>query len=114
MQLGVLSHQCDADMPVSLLFPPDHGTPLPQVRLVGDQAQLPANHLVQPLLCHQQRHFIECLSCGILNHAVRLYVAEKGDLSADLLNHGCVTAAHQDIRLNTQTQQLLDRVLGGL
>ena len=39
---------------------------------------------------------------------------EQGDLFPNVLGDGRVAAAHQDIRLDTQAQQLLDGVLGGL
>ena len=114
MELGVLAHQGDTDVPVGVLLPLHHGGPLPQVRLVGDEAQLPAHHLVQAFLGHQQRHLIEGLRCGVLDDTVRLHVAEQGDLLADVLGDGGVAPAHQNVRLNAQREQLFHGVLGGL
>ena len=114
MELGVLTHQGDADLLVGVLLPLDHGAPLPQVRLVGDKAQLAAHHLVQALPGHQQRHLVEGLRSGVLDHAVRLDVAEQGDLPPDILRDRLVTAADQNVRLDAQGQQFLDGVLGGL
>ena len=114
MELGVLAHQGDAHLLVGGLLPLDHGAPLPQVRLVGDEAQLAADHLVQALLRHQQGHFIQCLRRGVLDDAVRLHIAEQGDLPADILRDGRVAPAHQDVRLDAQGEQLLHGVLGGL
>ena len=114
VELGVLAHQGNGHLPAGTLLPLDHGTPLPQVRLVGDEAQLAAHHLVQALLCQQQRHLIEGLGRGVLDDARRLHIAEEGDLAADVLRQRRVAPAHQHVRLDPQGQKLLHRVLGGL
>ena len=101
-------------MLVGVLFPLDHGGPLPEVRLGGDQAQLPADHRVQSLLGHEQGDLVKGLGGGVLNHAVRLHVAEEGDLPPDVGGDGGVAAADQNVRLDAQAQELLDGVLGGL
>ena len=114
MELGVFADQSDADLFVGVFLPPDHGAPLPQVRLVGDQPQLAADHLIQSLPGHQQGDLIQRLRRGVLDHTVRLHIAEEGDLPADILGDGLVAAADQHIRLDTQGQKFLHRVLGGL
>ena len=114
VELGVLAHQGDGHMALRRQLPLYHGLPLPQVRLVGDEAQLPADHIVQALLRHQQGHLVEGPGGGVLDDAVRLHVAEQGDLPADVLGDGGVAPAHQDVRLDAQRQKLLHGVLGGL
>ena len=114
VELGVLAHQGDGHLLVGVLLPLHHGAPLPQVRLVGDEAQLPAHHLIQALLRHQQGDLIQGLGGGVLDDAVRLHIAEQGDLPADILRDGRVAPAHQDVRLDAQGEQLLHGVLGGL
>ena len=114
VELGVFAHQGDGHMLTCALLPLDHGAPLPQVRLVGDEPQLAAHHLVQSLLGQQQRHLIESLGRGVLDDARRLHIAKEGDLRADVLRQRRVAPAHQHIRLDAQGQQLFHRVLGGL
>ena len=114
VELGVLAHQGDGHPLAGVLLPVHHGAPLPQIRLVGDEAQLPAHHLVQTLLGHQQGHLIQRLRRGVLDDAVRLHIAEQGDLPADVLGDGHVAPAYQNIRLDAQGQKLLHGVLGGL
>jgi hypothetical protein len=46
--------------------------------------------------------------------AVGVHVAEQGDLLLHALLHGVLRAAHQDVRLHAQAEQLLHAVLGGL
>ena len=114
MELGVLAHQGDGHPLAGVLLPLHHGAPLPQIRLVSDEAQLPAHHLVQTLLGHQQGHLIQRLRRGVLDDAVRLDIAEQGNLPADVLCDGHVAPAYQNIRLDAQGQKLLHGVLGGL
>ena len=114
VELGVLAHQGDGHPLAGVLLPLHHGAPLPQIRLVSDEAQLPAHHLVQTLLGHQQGHLIQRLRRGVLDDAVRLDIAEQGNLPADVLCDGHVAPAYQNIRLDAQGQKLLHGVLGGL
>ena len=51
----------------------------------------------------------------ILNNAVRLDIAEPGDLVKHaLIRNGLIAAQHDDIRRDTEALELLYRVLGGL
>jgi len=114
MQLGVFADQRDGHMAAGGLDAGDHLRPGGQLRLAARKLQLPAHDAGQPLLLQQQRHLIEGGGRGVRNDAVWLHVAEQGDLAADLLGHGLVCAADEDIRLDADGQQLLDRVLRGL
>ena len=102
VELGILAHESDLHLPVDVLLPLHHGAPLPQVRLGGDEAQLPADHIVQALLGQQQGDFIKGLGGGVLDDALRRHVAEEGDLPAHILADGLVAAADQDVRLDAQ------------
>ena len=114
VELGVLTHQSDTHLLMGGLLPLHHGAPLPQVGLVRDKPQLAADHLIQTLLGHQEGHLVQRLRRCVLDDAVRLHIAKQGDLLADILGDRRVAAAHQDVRLNTQAQQLLHGVLGRL
>ena len=81
---------------------------------MGDESQLAADHLVQSLLGHQQRNFVQCLRRDVLDDAVGLHVAEQGDFPADVVGDGRVAAAHQNVGLNAQGEQLLHGMLSGL
>ena len=48
------------------------------------------------------------------NHRLALDVAEEGDLGLDLMGEEAIGAAQQDVRLDSDREQFLDRVLGGL
>ena len=81
---------------------------------MGDEAQLPADGLIQPLLCHQKGNLVQGGGGGVLDDAVRLDVAEQSDLFPHVFGDGSVAAADQNVRLDTQGEQLLYGVLGGL
>ena len=91
-----------------------HGPPLGHVRLHHRQPQLTAGHPAQPLPLQQQRHLIQGGGRDVGDDAVLLHVAEQGDLPPDVPGDGAVRAAHQNVRLDADAQQLLHRVLGGL
>ena len=114
MEGHVLAHQGDGHPPGGVLGPVDHGGPLGEVRHVADEPQPPDHHVRQTLPLQHQRHLIEQLRRQVGDGVFHRDIAEEGDLLQNLPGHGAVTPAHDDVRLDAQTQKLLGGVLGGL
>ena len=110
----VLAHQGDGDAPRRVLGPVDHGGPLGEVGRVADQPQPPHHHVGQPLPLQHQRHLVEEVRRQVGDGVVRRDIAEQGYLVQNVLGDGGVAAAHDDVRLDAQAEQLLGGVLGGL
>ena len=71
------------------------------------------DELVQSLLVHVQRHFIDTGQIFTLNHAVGAHVAERRHLMQYLRAKMLLRAKNEYIGLDTQTLQFLYRMLGG-
>ena len=99
MQLDVLADQADSHAARAVLMRPSISV---HSRRSGAGASIPGsrqtmleNHSFQHdgrLVQHRQRE--------VLDHAIRLYIAEKRDLAADFLIHRLVAAHDDDIRGN--------------
>ena len=61
-----------------------------------------------------QGHLVDRGHCTALDHASEIHVAEQGDLVFDLLRHGLIAAANQNVRLDSDLHQLPYGVLGRL
>ena len=92
----------------------DHLGPLSQVGLGQIQPQTAAHGVVEPLFVEHQGHAVERGRGEVLNDAGLVDVAEQGNLVDDILRRAEVGAADNDVRLDADGSQLLDRVLGGL
>ena len=93
MQAHIFAYQGDGHMAVGLLDAVHQGPPLRQIGLAAAQGQLAAHHVAQALAGQQQGHLIQGGGGKVLDDAVRLYIAEQGDLVADVLGDGAVRAA---------------------
>ena len=113
VQLDIFAHQRNGHFFSGVFDSIYHGGPMGHVRRRTVKSQLAAYDRVQPLPLQQQRHLIQRGCRGVLDHALLRHVAEQGDLFPHVRRNGHIAAAHQDIRLDPQSQQLLDRMLGG-
>ncbi len=112
----VLAHQGDFHMPVGV-FPPDGTNRAVHSRRSAwgvNLGQIPADTGVQSLLGHEaggpRKGFGEC----VLNHAVRLHVAETGvDLPPISAVNGGVAAGRPEVRLDARPRSSLTEA-GGL
>ena len=113
-QLDIFADNRNADVPFRGQQPLDHAAPFGQVGLRRGDTQQAADTLVHALLVNHQRHFVNAARVEIFEHAVRRNVAEQADLRAHIARQRLFAAADDDIRLNPQSGQLLDGVLGRL
>ena len=114
MQLNIFADKSYLHRAVSSLDPAYHGFPLGKIRLGAIKAEPAAHDRGQSLVLEQQRRFIQRRCRCVLDDALRLNVAEQGYLAADIVAYRSVRAADENIRLDADRQQLLDRVLRGL
>ena len=91
-----------------------HRRPFRHIRPQTAKPQLAADDVAQALFFQQQRDFVEGGGGHIGNNAVLLHIAEKSDLMPDLLRDGGICPADQNIRLDPDGQQFLDRMLSRL
>ena len=75
---------------------------------------MPAELVVQTFIVVGPRHRIDRVDVERLYHRRFADIAEQGDLALLVLRDRHRGAANQDIRLDPDTLQFLDRVLGGL
>src|SRR6516225_9766735 len=69
---------------------------------------------VEPGLMIGLRHRVDIVRVARFDHRARTYVAEQGELSALAVGDRPVGTAQQDVGLNADRAQFLDRVLGRL
>ena len=115
-QLDVLAHQGDLELRLGPLDAVHQGPPGGQVGRLGGgpEAQLADDEVAQPLGLQEQRHLVDRGGRLGRDDAFLGHVAEEGDLLAHLVADRLVRAQDDDVRLDADAAQLLDRVLGGL
>ena len=75
---------------------------------------MPADLGIETLAVIGNRHLIDRVDIQRLNHRFRTDIAEQRDLAPGIGGDLAVAAAEQDIRLNADALQFLDRMLGRL
>ena len=114
-QAGILADHGDGDLAFRVVDGLHHPFPAAHVRLaVEGQVEVPQHFAVQPLGVVVQGHFVDRAAVQRRNYAFRPHVAEQRDLLALILGYRPVAAAQQNLRLDADTQQFLDRMLRGL
>ena len=66
------------------------------------------------LLVEHDGHGIENVAVVIFNDALRIHIAEQGDLVLDLIRQRVLRAANDNIRIDADRKHFLYAVLGGL
>ena len=112
----VLADHGDRHLALGLADRADDAAPAVEVRFgVGLEAEIAADLAIESLLVVGNRHLVDGVDVARLDHALGPHVAEQGDLAAlvgrDLL---VAAAAYQQVGLDADAQQLLDRMLGRL
>ena len=69
---------------------------------------------IEPRLVIGFGHRVDIVHVARFDHRARAHIAEQGELCAFALGNRPLGAAQQDIRLDADRAQLLDRVLGRL
>jgi hypothetical protein len=92
----------------------DQALPDRQVGRPRQDAQLVADDLVEHLVVQHAGDAVDGVGVETLDDGFRHHVAEQRDLAALVGRHGAVGAAQQDVGLDADLAQLLDRMLGRL
>ena len=91
-----------------------HILPIAQILIWGVNAEFTQNDLVHFLLLKHHRHGIENIAIVVFNNAILTNIAKQRDFSLDFLCKRMFCSAHDNIRLDTDRQHFLNRVLGRL
>ena len=112
LQHRVLAHDRDGDLAVGMQATARDLLPAGQVRFrrVGD-AEVRQDLAVQPLAVIVQRHGVDVGGVHRLDDAAFAHVAEQADLALLVGRDRLFAAAQQDVGLDADRAQLLDRVL---
>ena len=114
-QVGVLADDGDGDLALRLGHRMDDAFPAAHVGLaIGREAEMPQHFLVHALGMVLQRHAVDRTGIKRRDDAFRADIAEQRDLAALVLRDRPVAAAEQDLRLDAEPEQFLDRMLGRL
>ena len=115
LQLDVLADHADADHALpgrgDLL---DDLLPLLEARGAAPDVEELGQLVVEPLAVQLQRHLVDRLHVEGGEDRARVDVAEERDLVLHVLGDLAIRAAQQDVGLDADLAQLLDRVLGRL
>ena len=112
--LHILAHDGDGDFVPGVVATLDQIFPLAQIAFRRFPVQIFQNERVQAFEGETERHFVDERHGLGSHHGALLDVAEGGNLLLDLAAQGAFRAAEQNIGLDADAQQLLDRVLRGL
>ncbi len=97
-----------------ILEPFQHALPFRQVGLGHVQPELLDHQCIELLRVQQHRDAIDVVGVHGRDDRVLRHVGEQGDLAPFVTRQVVLGPAQQDVRLDTDGTQLLDRVLGGL
>ena len=115
-QRDVLADQSDLELGLGRLDAFDQRPPAGQLWLVHLVLEVEEAHdeVTQTPVLELQWDLVDGLRGGGGHDRVDIDVAEEGDLLAQLIVHVVVATGDDDVGLDADAAQLLDRVLGGL
>ena len=115
-QLDVLADETDLEGRLGCLDPLDQCAPAVEVggSVRVAESELAHDQPSQPRFLEEQRDLVDRLGGLGRDDGVGGDVGEEGDLLADLVTDRSIGAEDDDIGLDADAAQLLDRVLGGL
>ena len=111
VELHVLADERDLDRALALPDPLGQLVPLAEVGLARRQPELLADEVVEALLLERRRHEVDVGDVLVGDHLARLDVGEERDLVAHVRRDRVARAADDDVRVDTDAAQLVDRVL---
>ena len=114
LQLDVFADQRDLDHRLAPLDALGQVEPLAEIGLARREVELLRDEAVQSLRLEPRRHQVDVRDVRARHDRVRLHVCEEGDLLANVRRELLVRAADDDVGMNTDAAQLVDRVLRGL
>ena len=112
-QLDVLAHQGDLEAGLGSLDALHEAAPGREVGRVDArlEVQQPDHEVAQTPLLEEQRHLVDRVGGGGRHDGIDVDVAEEGDLLAQVVIDRPVAAGDDDVGLDADAAQLLDRVL---
>ena len=115
-EMDVLADHPHDHLPVRLVEPGDDVVPLREIDgMVARVESKPFHdHRIDALLVEEPRQPIDGVDVRRGDDRARLHVGEEGDLAPLLFGQGAVGTAQEEVGLDPDGPQLLDRVLGGL
>ena len=109
--LHVLADHRDIDLTVRIGLGIDHVAPFGQVGWRHFQAQLVDDDIVEPFSVQQHRDLVDIVRVNGRDNRAFLDVGEQRDFAPLFIRQRMFAAAQQNVRLNTDAAQLLDRML---
>src|ERR1700722_4234719 len=112
--LNVFAHDSDRNLVARVVATVYQVPPTRQVRFPGFDMKIFQRQLVDTLLRESQRHLVDRSDVLGGNDRPVFKVAKQSNLALDLMGEKAIGPAQQDVRLNSDGEQFLDRVLGRL
>ena len=113
-ELHVLADQGDPHLALGGVGATHHRLPLDQVRRRRLHPEVVEDDVVDALGPEDERHLVDVVDVVGGDHGVDRKAGEEGDLAADLTIEAPLGATDQRVRLDPDSPQLVDRVLGRL
>ena len=113
-EIHVLADHAHRDLADGLVEAVQDPLPLVQVRRRGLQAELGHHQVIQSLGVQQHGDAVDVVGVDAGDDGVLRHIGEEGDLAPLRLGDVLLRPTHQDVGLDADGPQLLDRVLGGL
>ncbi len=110
----VLADDADEHLILRIVGAMDEGLPLAHVGILGVDMQILEHEFIHALMGEGQGTLVDAGDVASGDDGLLLDIAEKRNLALHLLRQEAVGAAEQDIGLDSDREQLLHRVLGGL
>ena len=115
LELHIFTGHRNGHLPVIMLQDSGHHImPAGHILRFQGHIQLLQHDVVHVLFFQQLGHFVNAFRRQVLDDRFLIHVAEHSQFCNHVFRHGMLTAAHQDIRRNTDAAQFLHTVLGGL
>jgi len=111
VELHVLPDERDLNRLAPCAEPLDELVPLAEIGLVGAQAELLADQPVESLLLQPLGDEVDVGDVDRRDNRLQVDVGKERDLVANLLGQRLGRAADEDVRMDTDAAQLVDRVL---
>jgi hypothetical protein len=111
LELDVLADQRDLDFLPAAVDALEQLVPVGQIRFAEVEAEPLPHQPVEPLAEEHPRHLVHVRHVRAGDDRPRVDVGEEGDLVADVARELLVRAADDDVGMDTDAAQLVDRVL---
>ena len=114
LEVNVLAHNGNGNLALGVGTVAHQLFPCFKVGIARGQAQHYGHFLVKAFLIELERNFVNIVHIHRRKHGVLIHIAEQGNLAAQFFRNALLTAAQNNIGLDTDREQLFNAVLGGL